>query len=498
MEPISAGIRGGLSHCIQLLRDSRPSHVLSRYRAILKTTLCIVAIIAFTACQLGRAERQAPGQPTMNELAHRRAESNRQYQERQKAILDHAHSLTADQAQQLFAKLKSNPQDDPDTYWTLVRHYEFRVEVKDLDALKLWYIEHQPAGKLWGGNIDPRIDLDGYEKGKALWLANLKHPGASAEVYQRATDFLEGGDKPLAESILQAGRKAYPDDKSWPMAFGRHYAQVLLGSAEPVTEFNVIRKESSQDAHSAYAQTVRAQLAESRDARVLAQTAQWLLAWGNPYGPAGKEAGLAGIQLAHTYVDRALSIEPKSDVGRSIKVHLTQVENSLRIQQLMKMSRAELANAPTGDRMMLALYQMRAASMWQKFGNAESKARELMDLADHNRNDALYGEAVFDANMVMGKAALRRGDGKRSARYLLAAAETPGSDRLRRGDFEMNLPRALVDRGERRAVIDFFQRMAPKTTRAKQFEEWAAELSKGINPDLVPTFSAPGCSNHPC
>jgi hypothetical protein len=55
-----------------------------------------------------------------------------------------------------------------------------------------------------------------------------------------------------------------------------------------------------------------------------------------------------------------------------------------------------------------------------------------------------------------------------------------------------------VDWGERRAVIDFFQRMAPKTARAEQFQEWAAQLSKGINPDLIPTFSAPGCTNDPC
>ena len=29
-------------------------------------------------------------------------------------------------------------------YWTLVRHYEYKGNVRDLDALRLWYIEHNP------------------------------------------------------------------------------------------------------------------------------------------------------------------------------------------------------------------------------------------------------------------------------------------------------------------------------------------------------------------
>ena len=79
-----------------------------------------------------------------------------------------------------MAKLKQNP-EDLDTYWTLVRHYEYRANVKDLDALRLWFIEHQPDGKIWPGSINPQYDRAGYERGKALWLANLKRPGAAAD-----------------------------------------------------------------------------------------------------------------------------------------------------------------------------------------------------------------------------------------------------------------------------------------------------------------------------
>ena len=125
-------------------------------------------------------------------------------------------------------------------------------------------------------------------------------------------------------------------------------------------------------------------------------------------------------------------------------------------------------------------------------------ARREKDLAARHQSDALYGDALFEANVILGKMALRRGDKKAAARDLLAAAGTPGSDRIRRGEFEMNLPRSLVDWGERRAVAEFFERMAPKTVRSKQFQDWAAEILKGVNPDLIPTLSFPGCSQDPC
>ena len=488
---------GSLAKRIRRLLESRPTPELSRRRAILGTALCTSAIAVFTACQLDRVEKPAPGQPTMNELMHRRADSNRQQQDKEKALMGRARALTPDEAQPLLAKLKENA-EDADTYWTLVRHYEYRGNVKDLDALRLWYIEHQPGGKVWPGNINPQLDRASYDRGKALWLAHLKRPGAAAEIYQRAADFLEGGDRPLAESALQTGQKAYPNDTRWASAFGRHYAQALLGSGEPVTEFNVFRVVSALEAQSPYAQTVRARLAESTDARVLAQTAQYLLAWSGHFTRGGKDAGLDLMQLARTYVDRALSIEPDSEIANVMKLRLTEFEQGRRAEQLAKMSPADLATVSDSDRILLALSLLRKTWTQQKPDDAATKARELLDLAARHQSDALYGDALFEANVILGKMALRRGDKKAAARDLLAAAGTPGSDRIRRGEFEMNLPRSLVDWGERRAVAEFFERMAPKTVRSKQFQDWAAEILKGVNPDLIPTLSFPGCSQDPC
>ena len=449
-----------ISHRIRRLLSARPSPVPSRSRALLGTTICTVAIAVFSACQVDRKS-------SMHDLAMRRAQSNMKQEAHRKAIETRARSLTASEANQLLATLEQNPHD-ADIYWTLIRHYEWTGDIEGLDGLTLWYIEHQPGEEPAAGNIDPRIDRAGYEKGKSLWLGNVKRPGAPALFYRRAAEYLDGGDPSLAESLLQTGRKAYPDDPEWPMAFGRHYARVLLRSPEP-----------------ADTEAVRRDLAASRDVPVLAATARALLRADQ-------------VRLARAYVDQALSVDPESAVAKSVQASLAERENFERVRQLEKLPAVELAGIPVHDRMLLALYRIREDSVRQNFGAAESKARNLLDLAARNPQDPLYGAAIFDAHMALGKAALRRSDVQSAVRHLLEAAETPGSGQVFRGNFDMNLPRALVDRGERQAVVNFFRRLAPKTLRRRQFEEWAARLSRGANPDLLPVFFAPGCSHDPC
>jgi hypothetical protein len=323
----------------------------------------------------------------------------------------------------------------------------------------------------------------------------VKKPGASADIYECAAAYLEGGDKPLAEEVLLAGRRAYPDDKRWAGALGAHYAQVLLGSAEPRTEYNVFRSVSMKEAHSPYAQKVRAKLAASSDAPVLAQTAQWLVRWGGTSGD--DRLRLHSVELAESFAGRALTLQPDSDLPRRAKLFVDQWRRSVHFLTLSKLPPEERAKLSDADRLSLLIGETRAA-LWKGTGDeAAAKARELLDLAARDPKDPSYGDAVFGANIALGKVALRNGDKRAAARYLLAAAETPGSEALSGGyDVDMSLQRALVDWGERDAVAQFLERMAPKTGRTKDFQDWAAQIRNGVNPDLRPTVS--GCGKGPC
>ncbi len=495
---------GNLERRIRMVLDAGRAPASNRSGAALAAALSFAAIAVFGACRL--AEKPAAGQPTMHELAERRWASSKEYQEREHRLNARARSLTPSGAQDLFEKVKQDPADQ-DSVVVLVRYYQGTSDVKGLDALKLWLIANRPAGQHWV-NIDPRQDREGYEKGKALWLAHVKKPGAQPEVFRRAADFLEGADKPLAESVLEAGRAAYPSE-SWASAFGRHYAQVLIGSGEPVTDFNVLRAASTAEASTAYAQKVRAQLAASTDPQLLAQTAQSLVF--NYYSLAarfarvassmggGRPGGARDVEaLASAYAERALQLDPGNELAQSTRYRVAEAARYRRLNELRTMPAEQLAAAPAADRLFLAMFQMREETYRQGYDAAASKAKELLALAGQNATDPSYGEIVYSANIVIGKAALKRGDRRTAARHLLAAADAPASDYVRRGSFDMNLPRALVDWGERRAVVDFLRRIAPKTGRAKQLQDWAADIEKGLNPDLIPTFSAPGCTNDPC
>jgi hypothetical protein len=50
----------------------------------------------------------------------------------------------------------------------------------------------------------------------------------------------------------------------------------------------------------------------------------------------------------------------------------------------------------------------------------------------------------------------------------------------------MTLARELVDWGEREAVARFLDRSSSFNVSGKRQAEWAAEIRRGINPDLTP------------
>jgi len=487
---------GGLAARIRRILDGSPVPRLSRPRATAAAALCGLALGTFGACYPQRAQKPAPGQLSMNEMEKRNAAEREKKAAESQALLDEAKGMTPEEAAGKVAALKANPQDER-TYYQLMRYYEFHSDLKGKDALILWYIEHEPGGKVRPWNINPGWDRAGYEQGKQLWLANIKKPGASAEIYDRAAVFLQSADKPLAEEILLAGRKAYPDDVRWGRLLGEHYAMALLGSAEPRTEYNVIRSFSVADSQGSYAQSVRAKLEQSTDSRMLAQTAQWLMAWGR-----GRDTRLTAdtLALAESYASRAVILDSSSEAAQSIKFRVLQIKEMEKLMELRKLPAEKQKQLGDADRLLLVRFEMDQA--WSPSGRnpnldlAAVKARELLDLAQRIPGAPQSGYAAFEADIMLGKVALRKGDRREAVRYLLAAADAPASEELRRSPMLMNLPRTLIDWGERDAAAQFLERIAPKTLRAKELQDWAAQIRKGVNPDMRPIMV--GCSQEPC
>jgi len=476
---------GTLRARIERILDSRPAPALSRTRAAGVAVCCGMVLALFAGCKLDRTQKPAPGQPTMNELLHRQADRSQEWNAKDLAAREEAGSLTPEQAQALEQRVKSNP-DDRQALSKLGLYFMLKSDVGGRIRVTLWMIEHHPdnPGNSW--QIDPRWGRAAFERGKTLWLANLKKTGASSEVYRWASRYMAATDPPLAEQILLDGQRANPEYREgyrsqdgktvqprstvWQRELGQLYAGVLAGP----------------ERDGQFAQKVQEKLSASQDTNLLFQTAQALRMQSDMVHA---DTSVPRFALARTFVERVLALDPNYGPASQLKTVLALTADELRFHA---MTPEQIAQLGVSDRMKYLDLQ---ASQWtpNKPGEKDAAAHELLDLARKNSRDPTYGDAIFDANMQLGRAALRQRDKRTAAKYLLAAAETPGSERLKYNgaDIPMNLPRELVDWGERDAVAQFLERSARlvEDSRAKQFQDWAAEIRKGINPDLTPTFS---------
>jgi len=116
---------------------------------------------------------------------------------------------------------------------------------------------------------------------------------------------------------------------------------------------------------------------------------------------------------------------------------------------------------------------------------AATYATELLQLAELHSHDWNYGNAIHDGNLVLGLVALRSDDIAGAKTYLLAAGKTPGSPQLNSFGPNMKLAKALLEKGERDAVLEYFSlcRTFWKLGGAR-LDSWSAAVRSGVTPDF--------------
>ncbi len=108
------------------------------------------------------------------------------------------------------------------------------------------------------------------------------------------------------------------------------------------------------------------------------------------------------------------------------------------------------------------------------------------------------GDAIHDANILLGRYALLQGNVSEARCRLLCAASTPGSPAL--GDFgpDMTLADELLARGERDAVLQYFtecQRFWRNPDRNRLLE-WYTAVEQGCDPDFGTRSGLRAGTNH--
>lgn len=91
------------------------------------------------------------------------------------------------------------------------------------------------------------------------------------------------------------------------------------------------------------------------------------------------------------------------------------------------------------------------------FSKAQDYANQLLNLADTYKHDWNYGNAIHDANIVMGMVCLSNDSIEEAKKYLLNAGHAPISPQIRTFGPSMILADALIDRGESNVVIEYLE-----------------------------------------
>lgn len=120
-----------------------------------------------------------------------------------------------------------------------------------------------------------------------------------------------------------------------------------------------------------------------------------------------------------------------------------------------------------------------------KIEDAREFANELLTLLPKFKSNWNYGNAVQDANLVLGRIALSEGRIDDAKRCLLEAGKSPGSPQMDSFGPDMSLAKDLLEKGERQVVLDYFE-LCRKFWRMDngRLDKWRQQVKDGEFPDF--------------
>jgi predicted negative regulator of RcsB-dependent stress response len=105
------------------------------------------------------------------------------------------------------------------------------------------------------------------------------------------------------------------------------------------------------------------------------------------------------------------------------------------------------------------------------------------------RESPTSGDSIYAGNLILAQAALDSSDVANAKQYLLQAASTPGTRRIEQNGLDFSVARALFERGEKDAVLEYLKK------GRTLWPQGAANLSRmeaAIRAGRRPNFNARG------
>lgn len=121
-----------------------------------------------------------------------------------------------------------------------------------------------------------------------------------------------------------------------------------------------------------------------------------------------------------------------------------------------------------------------------KLAEAKCHGDELLCLAEMFKDDwGSCGSAIHKGNLILGRVALREEDVASAKRYLIRAAETPGSPELNSFGPNMTLAKELLEGGEKEAVLEYLEKCANFWEMDfGKLKYWAETIQSGRIPEF--------------
>ena len=194
-------------------------------------------------------------------------------------------------------------------------------------------------------------------------------------------------------------------------------------------------------------------------------------------------------KLAEDLLKQAQRVDPNNPHWSERLGHLYALQSG---KDTAAKSLAEYEKAQAGDNSEASKFHRLDALAKSAFeaGDVEKASRyanELLKMAQKFPDDWNYGNAIHQANNVLGRIALKQGEVKQADKYLLKAGQTPGSPQLDSFGPNMSLAKELLETGERETVLQYFE-LCRKFWKmgGEDLDNWTKEVKAG----KVPRFGA--------
>ncbi len=171
--------------------------------------------------------------------------------------------------------------------------------------------------------------------------------------------------------------------------------------------------------------------------------------------------------------------QSEQEIGSDYIKHASELDPHKRIEPIETL----LKKANKHDRFLMLPKVAKTAVEIQDYSKAKKYADELLVLAKVYSNDLDQGNAIHDANIVLGMVALDNNQVEEANIFLLKAGKTKRSTLLSTYGPNMMLAKALLARGEKNVVIEYLGSLKHVwEDNNGRLDSWIAAIKGGGEP----------------